>query len=577
MKDNTGNKVHQLLTLAALFIFILIFLQYYIDREQFIYYWDFGAYWEFTTRLGTIIRENISEGLLLTWNSIGRYDYNFTPGLIIALIFGDSIKSRHLYITSIAILYAIPSIILLVSIIKKSLMGLHKVPNDTLILTTVNFIVVLSTLIWAPVIKGYIDIVGLFPMLLAIYIYWTKILTKPQTHTVILISMVLVLPFIFRRWYAFSVISFLFTTSIIAIINSSKSIKKTIRPLFRIFQIGGISLIILYLLFNELFLSLFRNYSDMHDAYRPDFNLLKEIFRLFTFMGSFSTILFLLGITFQTLSWLKHKQSSFISLFSLISLIFTFIIFFTAQNFGQHNYYLILLPILYFQSYSIFTILTSLKNKRILSIAFTLIICFLASLNFIKTFIPIEFPPIVNKVLTTSPNFPYYRNDLSTITELFSKLETIDIQPHDKIYTLASSRLFNSSTVNSYCFFTHHNKDLCKHLNIPHSHVDKIDGLPHELFKSRYIIVVSPNWSHLNPERQLVVGYFLNNIIKQQEFGLNYKIVTSVTQSLEDGSKIHIFEKKAEYTPQQIDKIENFFFNKYPDYRKIFTSNQDRV
>ena len=210
-------------------IFVVLQTLYFIRHEQSIYFWDFNGYWRSWENFLLLLKDKPNDVMNSILSSVMSDDYNILPIVIPALFSDINISSRLLFIELLNLLYLVPVIylfhILCINFTEKNRTD-HILWHLTTLFTPLFFVS-----FWAPSLKGYPDISGLI-FVLASVILSSKINFSGKVRFAfpVLLGIILWGPFLFRRWYAFTVVSLYFSIPILNyyIFNGLKLEKKKI-------------------------------------------------------------------------------------------------------------------------------------------------------------------------------------------------------------------------------------------------------------------------------------------------------------------------------------------------------------
>ena len=209
MKKNK-NTIIKNMTFIISALLILIITYIYMKNTKTIYFWDNAGYWGNSMGLADLLKTSPKVCIKEIISSILFSDYTYLPSIIptIGMVFFS--KSRMTYTIINTIFYVIPVIYLLLNIINKLLKDIN---NKKLKI----FLNALTVLIVTPLLlnlnfDGYVDIGGLIILLLIINIYFFKLNCKEGKKYIfklIIIGILLMTLFFYRRWYVYWIISFL--------------------------------------------------------------------------------------------------------------------------------------------------------------------------------------------------------------------------------------------------------------------------------------------------------------------------------------------------------------------------------
>jgi hypothetical protein len=204
------TRWHSGLLYACLSVPIIVILCIvYVRYEHPVYLWDYGYYWRRFEFFGGMIARHDPSWSATLLASIKTDDYNpsaIVPLLPIYFLFGGG---RSAYICAVSIIYLLPVVVLVstMALQARNSEGDH-LPYWIVFIFAITFVP-----FWFPTLRGYVDIVGLIPLCLAtIIVFNTDFLRRATIRSALLIGCLLWSTFLFRRWYAFSIIGFLFAS-----------------------------------------------------------------------------------------------------------------------------------------------------------------------------------------------------------------------------------------------------------------------------------------------------------------------------------------------------------------------------
>jgi len=537
----------------------------YLAQEKYIHFWDTSGYWIMYQDFGDLLKQDAFRALRNLITSIRHDDYNLLPIVLLMpfrFLFGDG---RLPYILAIANLYALPSILLFFFLFKTTFSSSPCQQSSLPYLSVLT----LSLLpqFWVPVVRGFPDVIGVSIITMIMLFFFRHPIEEQTFINLVLVSFLLVLMPLMRRWYAFWVVSFFMTIFFDGFVFKYPAyrfeIKKYMPALRNILLVGIISALLFLLIATPLAKRmLLTDYADVYSAYRDYDSLIEPLKRIYYYFGFIPISLFSLG---SFLSILNRKTRRF-SLFLFLQLIFIFLLFSRTQNFGFQHLYLLIPGIAVFMSLIAIRILQSrpILHKILFLVAFV----FIYSINFSCVFIPKAYACFER---FTSPllgmrHFPLVRSDIGVFKDLLVTLNHLIQSKNDLIYVLSSSVVLNEDILINASRMNH--MTIHKHI-LPVYHVDKRDGFPHHFFDAKYVILGEPIQYHLNPDDQRVVGILGEQILHQKKIGLSYEKLP-YEFSLDNHVKVSIYEKKFPIRGADIEDLSELFISYYPDKRPKF-------
>lgn len=323
-----------ILWLSAISIAII-----YVMKEVPLYYSDTRNYWDKFNYNGSLLMEDFVAWLKYIIKNIYHEDYNDTsvlPLLPFYYLFGGN---RISYITAMVTMYLMPVAVLITWFSKKLLQAYTQIKDTILLENFVRLTVVSYLSFWMVILRGYSDLVGLLPLLGLYYFYFSHDFTVQLSWCQCLKGSLLVwLPFLLRRWYAYTLVSFFVTVGLMEmgriLLYYRQSYREKLWALaYNLLRLGLLALLYAVLVQGGLVLTiLHNNYSELYVAYlvsRPF-----EIGYLVTRYGLLQALMAFYGIYYASV--INHKALPFM-LFCLLNLIIYLNCFLMTQNTWIHH------------------------------------------------------------------------------------------------------------------------------------------------------------------------------------------------------------------------------------------------
>ncbi|WP_217560478.1 hypothetical protein [Paenibacillus sp. GbtcB18] len=552
--SENANKLTNLFFILSLVSNLLVFS--FVQREKFIYFWDFSAYWNSTILFSDLYFNNFTQAVKQVYISILNDDYNVVPILPIMFIFKLSGGSYESFVLSILNLYILPFIILFtLFMIKAFNIGSHK--GHIFLLMGICFFPALLS----PLLSGYLDSIGLLFIGLLLVILYNKKQEELSLKDILLLSFLLIALALSRRWYSYWVVGFFSAIFIAEVLKllfiKTYLFKNFIRTISKFFYVGIFCVLILAVFFNGFLVrTISNNYSYAYSAYK--LGGVMEIFEgLIRYHGFFYFILILIGFVFGV----TNHKFRYISTVLGIQAVVVFILFTRVQSFAIHHYYLFTATFLFFFCLGCYFIVNLLKQSTIKSIL-AVIILGLVYLNFSNAFISSSNSgKLLGKASIIYGNYKLYprvRDDIPQLTDLTRYLNELTVNTSKRVYVLSSSGILNDDIIRK--LEMPEKLDALPSMFVTH-HVDKRDGFPEEIFESEYLVVADPIQYHLRPEDQQVIGIISSSLLNQDIFGKNYKVLKEF--SLSNQVKAKVFQRQTELNAETKGYVKDLFKQQY--------------
>ncbi|MXF45551.1 hypothetical protein GR294_02990 [Raoultella sp. Lac2] len=558
---NSEKIIRGILYVASVAILSALCYSFVASENQ-AYTWDSRFYWVVWNEYTGLLHDSFSQWLGNIKYSVYSTDYNSLP--IIALIPFNylPIGNREAYILGVYILYLLPFAYIAMRLFAVAA-GVDKKYQPYVFVFLASFIPFIT-----PTLRGYPDIIGMIPLsLCCLILFKVNILNYRGYRFVLLaiaVGVLLWLPFAFRRWYAYSVVSLFITLPFLNTFlfgGKARFSKERIFKYFAFFTISAVVVIFAVCLFQfELAKRILTtNYSDIYSAYKAT----EEATLLITlnYAG-----LYLLPLIFLGVAYIFFGSSSRLKVlcaFALANFIITYIIFTRTQTPGmQHG-----MPLCFWLAILVLSALKLFFDKLKKGLATTLTIAFalLTAAVFISTYSkPFGKPEWVSRYLP-GKEYPLRLENFDHYHELIAFMSA-RVGADDKVAVFASSGSLNNdlfAAISPASFVSHI-------ANV--SQVDLRDKLTIEAFSSRYAIVTDPTQTHLDIHGQQVISLPNNLILEGKGIGAAY-IRVSQPFILSGGVQAYVYEKTRPYTIDEYRSMIDEFARSYPSWKAEYENN----
>ena len=527
--------------------FTIVFVGAYVSVEHPAYIWDYSNFWDLYKDLAEAFAQNWLQGLIkLRW-SIAADDYNHAAVALLMPVHWLWGGERAPFLTAVAVVFLTPAAIIAARLAQDE--PTRKRPPDALAL----FAALSFTPFWAPTLRGYVDIASLIPLgLAALLLRKTEWLTQAQKKTAISLGLLLWCAFLFRRWYAFSIVALGLTTLFIVMM---KNVQRRL-PFWKIsgdtflnFGLAGSAALLAALvvqphLMKRIFMT---SYSDAYSGYQTD---------LATQIGLYQDHLGLWVLTFVAIGLIadiKAKRANSLT-WACVAML-TVLLFSRVQAPGLHH----ILPVafLLFPAYvaGLSFVATSLRSPRLTAMA----LCGVMSLNFVSSFAPMGWglAEPLRMAFPTARHPPLHLAQYDEYRRLISDLK--GLEPTAKVAVFASSFALSDSLLSVL------DRSLTNRIEWV-GHVDRRDGFTWATLAADYALVGAPAQLHLKPGSQRVIEFPAQDIIAGVGVGAAF-VDTGRRYALDDGATALLFKRTRSVTAAEISHLANQFYAVYPDWR----------
>ncbi len=539
----------------------LLLVIFSISKNNNVYYWDYGGYWTSSYTYNDKIFTNPFGAVKSLGKSIWFDDYNLVLPLVISLPFRIIGFTYMRYTIINYLLFFIPMAIIAISLMAKISEKKDKKIHWGIPLFTV------ATFMYPfyPMLIGMIDIALLIPifLLFSLALDFNPLETSKQNRKRnILIGILLVITFLFRRYSAFFCVGYIaallfYTAWTLWLKRKTKNFKLLIKnTFFNYLTIGLTSGIILMTFFAPLVIRVLKNnYADMYSAY--NLPLGDKLYSLVDRLGIIVIAVFVIGIIAAIIA--KTKALTKMTIISLACLLITTWMFFRVQGMSPHHLYAIICPIMviYFTGVSFI-----LQQRFKIFKAFLITLLVAQPAYFFFGTVQRATQPV--RLLFTTGHQPFARNDMPELGRLVDYLNSHDTGP---IYVLASSGVLNSDILKSYK--KPYTNNAIPKLMGTHD-VDLRDGFPIRFLQAETVVVATPVQLHLPRGTQEVVSYLQEQIIDPESYiGDNFEMLDEEFHLKQD-TTVHIYRKTTDFSEDDYDKMIDYYDSYYPTHTKLF-------
>ncbi|QRQ88157.1 hypothetical protein [Cupriavidus oxalaticus] len=527
----------------------------YLHGEHHLYVNDFRNYWIAYWKSSMQFTQNIGDWARQLRGEIWASDYNSLPAALLlpfSLVFG---YDRYGYILGATLTYLLPVVLLSA---KAASLILRDDEKPTLAFVLAAIIAACYVPYWAPTLMGWVDIAGLIPFVLAFVIVRTAGFGKRvRPGMAILFGLLLWMPFLMRRWYAFSIIAFILTAPIycmvLARIESEEAWGKAFLRTAANFAVAGMfALTCLLIAQGGLVQSILKtSYSSIYIAYqRPPFEHLHDFGAHF---GVLYLALALMGQLFIFKSALKRAEVIFIN----ANIFLLFSLFTRTQGFGPHHYLPLAFWVYLLICCGVWQILSSnpkAMRGAIVCVALPAVFVFVASVYRIDS-----------RTKWAGLPRPAYNNQIGyekVYKQLVYELNEI-MKPGETFTVFASSMTLNRDVLLSA------SKEQLAGKDVDTSHVDLVQGLSVAPFMARYAVVADPIPTHLPEGMQTVITIPAQAILSGRGIGAAYKRLEG-KYAITDDVTAYIYEKTRPYTLSEVEILLDDFYKRHPDWRQTY-------
>ncbi|PBB64784.1 hypothetical protein CK228_31130 [Mesorhizobium sp. WSM4312] len=545
MKLSEGNR--QLILCALIAAPILIGVgAAYVNVEDPDYVWDYGAYWKIFQQYGTLIGSS-ADWVSIALGSIRNDDYNASAAILLYPFFALFGGSRTAYIVAIVLVYLLPATLVATIVTGR----ISKATSNTL--AWIFLIAVTYLPFWSPTLRGMLDIVGLVPLGLAtLLIFRSNFLERRPVVSGLAIGLLVWMPFLFRRWYAFSVVIFFVMSFLFGLIRHRQSgLSKLAWPLVGLSIAGALFLVLVFSFqFGLVMRALSTSYGDLYDSYQASAWI--HIRSAWNRLGPCVVMMMIIGVA------VALARRNFEAIFCLCAALATFIFFAKTQQLGAHHF----LPVAFWLFPVYFLGIDWIANRLIVLPANLRLMPFgaLSVLSFTVSIAPIAgMSGALGVVAPLVDNRPLRIENFAEYEKLVHDLEAT-LMPDAHVV------IFSSSMVLSDALIAVLSPALDPHINYA-PHIAKLRLFPFELLRSEYAIAVTPPQAATGqaPSSQANITVPGEMLLKHAGFGEAFE-QTGKSYKLGANVTAYLLRRTRPVTPSEMKQLLDILGATYADW-----------
>jgi hypothetical protein len=473
-------------------------------------------------------------------------------------VFGHA---REGYISAVAVLYVVPAAFAAAQLAFLATQGNGSGrENNYYQLTLFRVLAILFPPFWTPTLRGYPDIVGILLLAIAGYVVLRSDIGKfLNVKKAILLGVLLWLPFLFRKWYAYTIMAF-FVSAFCFSLYTSLSVdarywRNIVLRISGFYAISGIVLVLFAFLVQYQFAvrAFTTSYSDIFAAWQV--SAPEHFIAFLEYFGPVWILVAAVGLIAPLITGRGLAATSFVAL----NLIFTVIFFTHTQAFGMHHYLPVALWLYVLGCMGISQLAAGVRGvKRTVAICCSV---GLAGAVFYGTYGPL--PAWSSQVTGVLLPFRLARIKLENYSNYQRFLADLDgvMKRDDTFSVYGSSNSFSDSLIHALS-----GSEMDRGL-VYASQVDRRDHFDVRSLLTKFVLVADPIQIHLSEETQHVITEPANRILMGFGIGRAYDRRPGEYE-LAGGVKAYIFEKKRVFTIPEVNELFAAFFGFYPEWRR---------
>lgn len=534
LRDMKGiGKVNWVQMLALVVALNLVTALYAFTSET-VYVWDNAGYWAIARTLAQTDKVTY-ESILDVLRTTITLDYNHLLAFPISLVMRVFGTSRTVFTFAVSNLYILPGLWGFTAMAKeKGWTGL--IPAQLFPMLTYTGLV------------GFVDV---FCCGLGIWAFAIYNSDRPAASRGILSGLLLVLTFLFRRYFLFFAASF----GVAALVQKLFREPKHWGDFFSLF----LSCAVCAVTFTYPFLLdkvLGTDYGDIYSAYKSP--ITSDLLLFCRYFGAILLVIVIGGVLYG----LVKSSERYKLVMGVVQIGVCFAAFVSIQSHGQQHL------LMYLPAIAMLTMTVFSMAPQFWSALFAMVMtvnCFIPKAQ-LGTVVTGTFPDLF-------PSFHYYgpkRSDIDELIRLADFLDSLSTEDEPKsAVVLASSFTFNTETISS----------LRSSLDLPepevttriqyHGTVDKRDPFNWNSVTADYLVVGVPVQVHLGEENQQVMALLAHHVLDGTGPGQAYRELPEKFH-LANGVTVRIFERTRPWWLEEYYDISKPLQEMYPDHAEMY-------
>jgi MFS family permease len=566
-KTRDGRKI--LLLVGGGICLLAVFLAAFVARENTIYFWDSANYWSKYQELGSLTVSQPAKALDLLVYTVRHSDYNHLPVLFLLPFYLAFGAGRTAFILAVYTLLAVPAVLSFPALVRQ--LRESDESSRRVLLTFMTLVVLLLfPQFWMPLLYGYVGIGGVAVM------NWLnlKLLRHPferrSAAQLILIGLLLAFLILFRRWYGYWVVAFLLSVflerSYVLLREHGLHPQRLLALARSLLTVGAAFMGFILLLAWPIAVVMLRtDYSDLYSAYKHSVGISGALQRSYYYFGSWVVTLALLGVV----TGLARRRTRSAFRFLTLQFVITMVLFLRTQDFGAHQYYMLMPTLVLFMASGAYDVLSLLRDRRLQSV-FVVLLVALSAAQFSVVLVPgtADRLSVMLPLFTRQRQFPQRRGDLQEIRALVRYLEDQASGTGTSIYTVSSSMVMNDSILRNACLQHARDPGFCPSI-VSASHVDKRDGFPQQALGAELIVVGHPTQYHMRPEDSRLISVLAEGFTDPAGLG---KALAKLprTFTLDQGAVMEVYRRTGPIPVDALRATSDELRQYYPDRPQIF-------
>jgi hypothetical protein len=546
-----------------------LFVRWYVGSERAMYYWDYAGYWMICTGYAEQLRTDPSTAAAAFQSSIKDSVYTLFPAIGPSAVMARFGLGRMNYVLAAFNFY-------LVAVLVASIWYAQVVTRQargTWLTAVVPLVVVGGfPLIWAPLLKGMLDVGGVALAVLAGGLYLARPAVELGWKRILGIAVTLVALALFRKWFNYWIIAFGLCVGLDVLYRMAVTRPLSLAFVWRAARPAvGIGLYSLTLILSFSFPMVRRiaghDYAQENIGWhsgRPEWERVHSVLEYvgYGYVGLWVLCLLVL------FAFRGYRRIGF---FALVTAVVGMGLFLRVQEPWPHHYQLLGPPFLMAVVPGLCLAISRIPWRGIqVSVAGLLVLALFVAME--TTFVP-EAEETWERARPVVPGVrhrPLVRTDLEEVRRLLAWLDRETAGTNRRYCILASSDRFNQTMILHADSSLGEDFPAVKRIAVlPEK--DRLDGFPAALFLSEFVVVAGPPQTHLlRPGEQAVVTVPVESFIKDLDIAGAFEKVPD-TFEMDGGITLHVYRKRRPIREDELAAFCERLKAAHPDIPKMFT------
>lgn len=540
-------------------LFCVVFAAHYVAFEHPVYAWDARGYWEMYWQSNELLRQNIGRWLLEFQQILYREENNRTHTLFL-LPFNWLFERHRLgFIEALVLTFMFPAMCLswlrMRGYFETQKIPFMGAPAWALFMSTFCF-----SAFWIPSLRGFPDSSGLIFFTMAYWrMYRTDYGQRQSLRSLLLTALLLYLPFVMRKWYAYPVITLISVSLIFAL----RAFWKT-GPNWARFKVYARNYCIMGLLI-VVWLTVFQgrlsrhiletDYADIFVAYQTD--TWQHPGALLDHFGGGVLLSAFLGACYG----LRQRITRHLTAFTGLCAVGLYVFFTSTQAFGAQHYLPMALFFYIFCGLALWGLCARRRRLRIWASLGFVLLCFFSLLRATGLYTP---PAWLDRThLLPAPL--YVRTQLENL-ETYRKLAddlAQTVKPRERFAVFASGGTLSDSLI--HALLDEETDQRLLYIN----HIDARDHFGSPALVADYLLVGDPIRTHLPAEHQMIVTEPAKQLLAGTGIGAAYQPVARY--AIAQGDQAILYKRLRNLTEPELRQLFEAFFTRYPKWRTLYS------